>query len=120
MELVPAMPADFLESQTDWSAKRRQAENLLAQAYWDRALTTIQWRYSFGSRLPERPPEEFAVDAREFGDAIKLAPKSRERYWEKLREAWELPRSWHEVREWNFDWARDPLKFWREAVGSRS
>ena len=117
MELVSTPPVEFLQARPEWDAKRREAEARLARAYWDCAIVTLQWKYPYGIPLPENPPAEFQVDVRVFADAMKLAPQSRNRYWQRLGEVWRLRQSWHEVRVWDFDWFTSPLKFWRKVIG---
>jgi hypothetical protein len=119
MELVSTPPSEFLQARSEWDAKRREAEAQLARAYWNCALVTLQWKYPKGVRLPETPPAEFHVDARELADALKLVPQSRERYWQRLREVWRMRQSWHRVRVWDLDWFTKPFEFWRKVIGPK-
>lgn len=113
MELVPAPPDEFFEVRPEWNAQRRDAEAHLARAYWDRAVATIQWKYPYGFSLPEKPPTEFQIDVRALSHTAKLAPQSKERYWQRLRKVWGLRQSWRETRVWNTDWLTRPFDFWR-------
>jgi hypothetical protein len=113
MELAPTPPSEFLQARSEWNAERREAEAQIARAYWDCAVVTLQWKYPHGLSLPEKPLAEFQIDARSLSSALKLAPQSRDRYWQRLRKVWGLRQSWKEVRVWNFDWLTKPFEFWR-------
>jgi hypothetical protein len=117
MELVSTPPPEFLQPSPEWDARRREIEAQVARAYWECALVTLQWRYSYGVRLPETPPDEFQVESRVPAAAVKLARQSRQFYWDRLRKAWDLPQSWRQVRVWDFEWFDKPLEFWKRAIG---
>jgi len=103
-ELRPDPPAGFVETRPEWDLKRRQTEERLARAYWDCAARVLQWRYTFGSNLPEEPPPDFAIDAQKFPGVGAAEPGSRARYWQKLRRVWLLPNAWKKSYRWNPKW----------------
>lgn len=113
MELAPTPPSEFFEVRPEWDAGRRDAEAQLARAYWDCAVVKVQWEYPFGFISPEKLPPEFQIDVRALSHAAKLAPQSRERYWQRLRKVWGLRQSWRETRVWKTDWLTRPFDFWR-------
>ena len=114
MRLPAEPPANFLVGRPDWSAKRREAEQRLARAYWDCAVTVVQWRYAYGSILPPTPPAEFRVDAGTLPKAA-AAPESRDYYWQRLREVW--PVAWKEVYGWETGWFFEPLRYsWSKVI----
>jgi hypothetical protein len=112
-ELDPTLPSEFFEVRPEWNAERRDAEANLARAYWDCAMVNLQWKYPYGFSLPEKPPPDFQIDVRALSLAKKVAPQSRERYWQRLRKVWGLRQSWREIRVWKTDWLTKPFDFWR-------
>jgi hypothetical protein len=103
------MPPEFIDISQSASRSRREAENQLAQQYWDCVLTTIQWKYTYGSLLPDAPPEGFRVEKSAVPGSESVA-SSRVRYWRQLRKVWVMPSSWTTSRNWSFNWLIDPLK----------
>jgi len=101
------MPPAFVDASSALPAAKRVPEERIARAYWDCAVTEIQWKYS-RAYLPPHPPPEFTV-ASEDSVAIATGPGSQARYWDKLQEVWYLPGTWTESYEWDFGWLRDPL-----------
>ena len=115
MRLAADPPAKFLVGRPDWGAKRREAEQRIARAYWDCAVEVIQWRYSYGSILPPTPPAEFRADVGTLPKAAAAAPESRDYYWQRLRAVW--PVAWKEVYGWETGWFFEPLKYsWSRVV----
>ncbi len=95
-------PPEFVELNPDWSVDRRQAERNLARAYWECALTTVQWEYSFASTLPSEPPAQFNVEDKGYArgnSAISYA--TRLRYWRKLQQVWSERETWEKSYEWD-------------------
>jgi hypothetical protein len=113
MQLQPEAPAEFIEQNATWSAKRRAREEEVAQAYWRIAVVGLQKRYPFGSELPAEPPTEFQVDKKyaAIGGA-KAFSETRTRYWENLRRSWLQRESWVERHEWNMQWAAHLWRIW--------
>jgi len=112
-ELGPTPPSEFFEVRPEWNSERRDVEAHLARAYWDCAVVNLQWKYPYGFSLPEKPPPEFQIDVRALSHVKKVAPQSRERYWQRLRKVWGLRQSWREIRVWKTDWLTRPFDFWR-------
>src|SRR6516165_8076371 len=77
-------PSDFVNTQV----LAGKAKPELAAKYWEVAVRLIQWKYSFASALPVRPPDDFALigTGEERGNSENLAVRFT--YWEKLREEW--------------------------------
>jgi transcriptional regulator with XRE-family HTH domain len=106
MQLQPAAPAEFIDQNPNWSAKRRVQEKEVAQAYWRAAVVGLQERYPFGSELPAEPPTEFQVETKYAPtDGAKAFSETRAVYWEKLRRSWGQRQSWVERDEGNTQWA---------------
>lgn len=61
MRLRADMPSRFRDASKTAGVAQRLAEQRLAEAYWNCALTFIQWKYSYGSPLPDDPPDEFRI-----------------------------------------------------------
>jgi hypothetical protein len=106
--LRPRMPVEFFDA-SQVAADRRVSEEKIARAYWRCAVTQVQWRYGYAHRLPEEPPDEFAVTPEEAGAAARDSAV-RARYWQKLREVWVMSAVWHEEYEWNTISLRESLQ----------
>ena len=102
------VPKEFLQEAHSLSPQKRAQEERIARAYWKCALNQIQWRYSYGHRLPELPPPDFAVASQEFGTA-NTDPASRARYWRKLQEVWYMPTVWQREYSWDSRSVKDSL-----------
>src|SRR5579885_2825198 len=63
------MPTQFVDAPAGASNARWGTEAEIAQAYWNVAVTVIQWQYGFGSSLPAEPPANFRIDETLFGAA---------------------------------------------------
>ena len=113
MQLQPEAPAEFIEQNPNWNAKRRAREAEVAQAYWRSAVVGLQEKYPFGSALPAEPPTEFQVENKnvQTGGAKALS-ETRSRYWQKLRRIWAQREFWLERHEWNTQWAASPRRIW--------
>lgn len=94
------MPRDFIEISDAMPADKRAAEEQIARAYWQCAVTQVQWMYGYGHRLPEKPPAEFAVHSAAPGNSAS-APATRDRYWRRLQRVWYLPTTWEESYGWD-------------------
>ncbi len=93
------MPASFFDA--SYVRKDRQAaEEKAARAYWKCAVAQIQWKYGYAHRLPDEPPEEFAVTVEEAGAAAHDAAL-RSHYWIRLRAIWNASGIWQEKYEWS-------------------
>ena len=103
------MPPQFVDTPASAGPKRREAEERLAREYWSCAVTVIQWKYTYGSPLPDSPPEEFRVNT-QLASGSEPVSSSRVRYWHRLQLVWHLPSSWVIWREWSTDWLTGPLK----------
>jgi hypothetical protein len=115
MRLQPEAPAEFIEQNANWNAKRRTREEEVAQAYWRVAVESLQERYPFGSELPAAPPTEFQVEKKYFATGgAKAFSETRACYWENLRRSWVQPQSWVEHHEWNTQWAAGLWRLWRQ------
>ncbi len=97
------MPPEFVDIQTPATQKQRAAEEKLAKGYWSLALTVIQWKYTYGSPLPDSPPEEFRVRVQP-AQGSGTSDSSQARYWHKLQKVWLQPSSWVTSRDWSTDW----------------
>jgi hypothetical protein len=93
--LQAAMPLEFFDG-SRVPAQIRRSEEGIARAYWNCAVTQIQWRYGYAHRLPEEPPAEFVANVRDAS-----APAVRLRYWQKLQDVWTVSVVWHREYEWN-------------------
>jgi hypothetical protein len=115
MRLQPEAPAEFIEQNVNWSAKRRAQEEEVAQAYWRVAVVSLQERYPFGSELPAAPPTEFQVEKKYVTTGgAKAFSATRVCYWENLRRTWVQPQSWVERHEWSTQWAARLLHIWHQ------
>jgi hypothetical protein len=105
MRLRTEPPVEFFGVSPGWDAKRRAGEEHLARAYWDRAARYIQWKYQFGTSLPEEPPPEFNVpQVGPSGKNSRADIENRVQYWRRLRRVWLLPEAWEKSYEWNSQW----------------
>ncbi len=112
MRLAPNPPPEFFEVRSNWDQQQREAEEQLARAYWERAVTVVQREHAYGLELPEQPPPEFQVETRHLIGSVNVEPSSEERYWQKLRKAWYLPHAWRRSYKWNRDWADRFVRFY--------
>jgi hypothetical protein len=93
------MPPEFFNATAPAQA-RRADEKRAAEAYWNCAVTQIQWDYGYARRLPDLPPADFVIQADQAGAAAR-DPVLRARYWQKLREVWVLSSSWQQRYTWS-------------------
>jgi hypothetical protein len=106
--LRPRMPVEFFDA-SQVAADRRVAEEKIARAYWKCAVTQVQWKYGYAHRLPEEPPDEFAITSEEAGVAARDSAV-RARYWQRLRGVWGVSAVWHKEYEWNTISLRESLQ----------
>jgi hypothetical protein len=102
LRLKSEMPAAFVDASSSWSLQKRVQEEKIARAYWQCALNNVQWRYGYGHRLPDDPPPEFLVTAKEVGTAASDSG-SRIRYWHNLQRVWYLPNTWEKGYGWDLN-----------------
>ncbi len=101
------MQPQFVDVRPSASREERAAEERLAQEYWQLVLSDIQWKHTYGSPLPDLPPEEFRVSNPTLNPG--QASSSRLRYWRRLQKIWALPSSWETSQEWSTDWLTEPI-----------
>jgi hypothetical protein len=131
-ELRATMPPQFVDVAAAASAAERANEQRLAEAYWDLARTLLRPRYTYGSPLPDRPPEDFELNRsrraasalastaaagqggrsrnRPSSEARTSAADANLRYWRKLQQMWLEPYAWDAKREWNTRWFTAPIQ----------
>lgn len=102
------MPVGFFDG-SRVPADERKSEERIASAYWRCAVTQVQWKYGYAHRLPDEPPDEFAVTTEEAGAAANDSVR-RIRYWQRLREIWNVPDMWKEQYEWHPIALKDSLQ----------
>ncbi len=102
------MPPQFVDISPAAGNKQRAAETELARKYWAAAITAVEWRYSYGSPLPDTPPDDFRIDGNTAASA-ELPSASRLRYWRRLQKVWLSPDSWRTTQEWSLRWLTDPV-----------
>jgi hypothetical protein len=108
MRLRADMPAQFTDASASASSRQRAAEADLARKYWALAISAVQWRYTYGSPLPDTPPDDFRL----FGDVpagSEPLSASRFRYWHRLQLVWLSPDAWKVTHAWSTQWLTDPL-----------
>ena len=101
------MPSQFVDAPASASAKHRAEEERTARAYWNCAVTLIQWKHSYGSPLPEMPPPEFRIDEKPV--APGMVSDARLRYWHRLQSLWLSPEVWTASRGWSTQWLTEPI-----------
>ena len=97
------MPPQFVDIPASAGPKQREAEERLAREYWSCALTVIQWKYTYGARLPDSPPEQFQPST-QLAHGSEPVSSSRVRYWHRLQGVWLQPSSWVTSQTWSTDW----------------
>ena len=117
--LKAEMPPEFVDAPPSATQKQVAAERRVAESYWNCAVTIIQWKYFYGSPLPEDPPEDFRINETTVQDrapatishnsrgrSFDAGPTSfaRQRYWRRLQQLWTSPVAWSFSREWQFEW----------------
>jgi len=102
MQLLSEPPGAFVAPLPEWQAPRRQAEQRLARAYWACVVNGLQFRYSYGSALPEVAPEEFRINPMTLPDRSVATEQARDFYWQRLRKLW--PYAWRRIYVWDTNW----------------
>ena len=114
VELKTAPPADFVALHSPAGTPT----TAVANGYWDVAARVIQWKYHRGSPLPEQVPAEFTLPNDIGQSNVKVEDHAaRAAYWDKLREEWPRPESWHTSYSFDLDWiAIGAQSIWREIL----
>ena len=114
MRLKPEMPKGFMDDVSSWPPQKRAQEERIARAYWRCALNNVQWNYGYGHHLPDDPPPEFLVTAKDVGTAA-ADTGSRARYWRNLERVWYLPTTWEKTHGFDLNSMSQSL----QAAGAR-
>ena len=118
LQLQPEAPAEFIDQSPEWSSVRRIQEELLAQAYWNVAVLSLQQRYPFGTELPVDPHPNFkSIGNTCQREVRRLFPKQGARYWEKLRRIWVQRRPWIESHGEEPQWVPRLRQVWEQLKG---
>jgi len=75
----------------------------IADEYWNLTVSVVQWKYPYGSWLPQNPPSEFKLPVLSSA-AKKGGEAARQQYWSKLRELWPRPEIWRRQLEFDVSW----------------
>jgi hypothetical protein len=97
--LQSSVPPEFFDA-TQVSPSKRAAEEKIAAAYWNCAVTQVQWKYGYASRVPDAPPPEFGVSVNEVGSIAK-DEAVRRHYWAQLRSTWHVSSAWKTEYAWS-------------------
>ncbi|MCU1297118.1 MAG: hypothetical protein JWO91_1396 [Acidobacteriaceae bacterium] len=108
LRLRPEMPLEFFNG-SRIAPEKRASEEKIAKAYWDCAVKQVQWKYGYAHRLPDEPPPEFLISSHEIGPAAN-DEAVRQRYWQRLREIWNVPSAWRTRYEWSSVSLRESLR----------
>jgi hypothetical protein len=109
IRLQSEMPLVFVDAPRSWPLEKWEAEARVAKLYWNCAVNAIQWKYEFGSSLPENPPEEFTITAP--GQRAGVTDSNvRLRYWRKITKVWDQPIYWKEDYSWKLWRWLEPLR----------
>jgi hypothetical protein len=108
VRLRSEMPPGFVDPKASADPAQQAKEERLAHEYWNCALNIIHWRYIYGSPLPNTPPEEFHVSARQTSGE-ETESSTNLRYWHRLQRIWLLPSAWTTTHEWSIHWLTDPV-----------
>jgi hypothetical protein len=79
-----------------------------SELYWERARL-LQWKYSFGTRLPEQPEADFHISD-EGTVPERVADQARRAYWNRLRSIWITPSPWKVSYSLGFGWIRQSIE----------
>jgi hypothetical protein len=114
------MPVEFFDA-SRIPVGKRASEEKIARAYWNCAVTQVQWKYGYAHRLPEEPPDDFSLTP-ETARSAATDSALRERYWQKLRVLWGVSTMWEKHYEWNNDTLKNSMQSggaWLERLGRR-
>ena len=106
-QLKPEMPQEFADAQASANSKQREKDRQVADAYWNCAVTVIQWKHTYGSPLPDAPPDEFRIST-PGEENPKSAEKTRLQYWHRLQRVWLSRDSWERSGTWSTQWLTEP------------
>ena len=76
----------------------------VANEYWRSAVAIIQWKFPFGTMLPDEPPPEFRLLPGTH-TRTAIADAARQQYWNKLRQLWSHPELWQRKLDFDVSWA---------------
>jgi hypothetical protein len=110
--LRPTMPSDFPDDSKSWTPQKRFAEEQIAEAYWNLAVSQVQWKYGYAQRLPDEPPPEFVI-TRSGLAPLANDPGTRIRYWRRLQQMWYLPTTWQK----QYGWSLRPMLDYIQRIG---
>ncbi len=102
--LRPEMPTAFPVV----GGGKNDLQRRIAGAYWQSALTDVQWKYAYGHSLPFDPPLEFRADVKALGP-VASDESLRVLYWHRLQQLWTSPEAWTKSYEWDWSWVSDPF-----------
>jgi hypothetical protein len=108
------MPQEFAATTSSSHDQKEGSEQRIAQEYWNCAVKEIQWRYTYGSQLPQDPPPEYTITSA----GVQPGTGDRDariRYWKRLRLVWTLPSAWDKTYMWTLGW----LPEWAKVPGRR-
>jgi hypothetical protein len=118
--LRSTMPPEFFDGKR-LAAEKAVPEERIARAYWNCAVTQVQWKYGYAHRLPEQPVEEFKLNSAELG-SIAQDEVARRYYWRQLRTSWDVTSVWETKWSFSFVTLRQSLQiggeWWKELVRS--
>ena len=118
--LRSAMPRAFFDAKRV-APEKRGSEERVARAYWNCAVTQVQWKYGYAHRLPDQPVEEFRLSVGEVGP-IAQDEVARRYYWHQLRMSWDVTSVWETTWSFSFVALRQSLQtggeWWKELVRS--
>ena len=118
--LHATMPPEFFDAKRV-AGEKRASEERIARAYWKCAVTQVQWKYGYAHRLPEQPPQEFALNESELG-LLARDEAARRYYWHQLRTVWAVSGVWQNHWEFSFVAFRQSMQtggeWWKELVRS--
>ncbi len=89
----------------------------LADEYWDLAVRVVQWKYPYGTALPQDPVPEFTLVAKTSG-GNRAATAARQQYWNLLRQLWPRPEVWHRRLEFDVSWAGRAVRSGRDFLSA--
>jgi hypothetical protein len=116
MRLQSVPPAGFAEVRPEWGAKRKISEERLAHAYWECAVGVVQWKYAYGTGLPEKPPPEFTLTGASLPPETLVPADARLRYWRRLGKVWSDPKVWRKTYTWSPNLSFAALKAFLERL----
>ncbi len=101
-------PPEFVCEAPNGRLDRKEPEKVIAQAYWNVAVHSIQAEYSSKQSLPSTPPPEFKIDST-LASAASNMDVDRVLYWQRLRDVWSEQETWQVSYGWSLNWVTDFL-----------